>query len=93
MKTKWIYLISLLALVAAGTLYYYSVLAKNEPAYNGTDLSGAAADFSLLDQNGTPINFSDLRGKVVILTFMDSKCMDTCPITAVHFREVYKQLD
>ena len=24
---------------------------------------------------------------------MDSKCQDTCPLTAVHFREAYRQLD
>ena len=43
-------------------------------------------------QNGSRINLSDFQGKVVVLTFMDTKCTDTCPLTAVHFREVYRQL-
>jgi protein SCO1/2 len=38
-----------------------------------------AADFSLLDQNGSPVTLSQYRGHVVILTFIHSLCHDTCP--------------
>lgn len=61
--------------------------------YQGTELSGEAPGFQLTDQNGSVISLSDFRGKVVVLTFMDSKCQDTCPLTAAHFREAYKELD
>ena len=62
-------------------------------AYEGTELSGAAPDFRLTDQTGSIVSLSDFRGKVVVLTFMDSLCTDTCPITAAQFRETYRQLD
>lgn len=61
--------------------------------YQGTELSGEAPDFQLTDQNGSVVKLSHFRGKVVILTFMDSKCQDTCPLTAVHFRKAYRQFD
>ena len=42
--------------------------------YEGTSLDGPAADFRLKDQNGATIALSDFRGRVVVLTFMDSQC-------------------
>jgi len=38
-----------------------------------------AADFSLTDQDGRRITLSQYRGHVVILTFIHSRCHDTCP--------------
>lgn len=93
MNNKWIFLIIALAFIAGGFAYFFAWLPKNNQVYEGTELTGEALDFRLLDQNGTSVSLSDFRGKVVVLTFMDSQCTDTCPITAVHFREVYKQLD
>lgn len=61
-------------------------------AYQGTALDALAADFRLVDQNGENVALSDFRGKVVALTFMDSQCVDTCPKTAAHFRQVYRTL-
>ena len=93
MKNKWIYFILALALIAGGVAYFSLWLPKNDQVYEGTELSGAAHEFQLMDQNGSSVSLSDFQGKVVVLTFMDSKCTDTCPITVVHFREVYKRLD
>lgn len=56
-------------------------------------MSGVAPDFKLTDQNGSVIDLSDFRGKVVVLTFMDSKCKDTCPLTAAQLRQAYRQFD
>jgi protein SCO1 len=38
-----------------------------------------AANFSLVDQRGHRVTLSRDRGKVVVLTFIHSKCRDTCP--------------
>lgn len=43
-------------------------------------------DFSLRDQDGKPARLADYRGKVVILTFMYSRCRDTCPLQADQIR-------
>ena len=91
MKNWWIGLIVALVIVAGAAIYFFAS-SGNTQSYEGTQLSGEAADFQLTDQNGSTINLSDFRGKVVVLTFMDSKCTDTCPLTAAHFRETYRQL-
>lgn len=60
--------------------------------YAGTLLNSPAADFLLTDQTGTRISLSDFAGRLVVLTFFDSQCVDTCPVTAVHLRTAYQEL-
>ena len=38
------------------------------------------ADFSLTDQTGRPFRFQELRGKVVLVTFIYTTCSDVCPL-------------
>lgn len=60
--------------------------------YEGTMLDGAAADFQLLDQNGEEQSLSAFQGKIVVLSFMDSRCVDVCPLTALHLRQTSQAL-
>ncbi|MCI0549937.1 MAG: SCO family protein [Anaerolineae bacterium] len=93
MKNWRIWLI-LAGLVVVGIVGYLSpVFSEGTPPYEGTELTGEAPDFQLADQNGSAIKLSDFRGKVVVLTFMDSKCKDTCPLTGAHFRKAYGQFN
>ena len=53
----------------------------------GTEFSGttlepprAAPGFALTNQFGEPMSLQDLRGKVVVLTFLYSSCPDFCPL-------------
>lgn len=39
-------------------------------------------EFSLRDEEGRLVRSRDLRGKAVVLTFLDSQCEQTCPIVA-----------
>ncbi|MBJ7595267.1 MAG: SCO family protein [Candidatus Dormibacteraeota bacterium] len=39
-----------------------------------------APDFTLPDQAGTAVSLSSLRGKEVLITFMDPQCTAQCPI-------------
>jgi protein SCO1/2 len=50
--------------------------------YAGTRLDGTAPDFELLDQAGAVVGWRDFQGKVVALTFLDSRCRDVCPLTS-----------
>lgn len=93
MKRWRIWLISALIIIAGGVIYFLPSALDSASPYEGTELTGTATDFGLMDQNGAFVNFSDFRGKVVVLTFMDSQCKDTCPITGAHFRQAYGQLD
>src|SRR5579859_7295624 len=52
-------------------------------AIGGFPMPGnAAPDFNLTDQFGQSVTFSSLRGREVVLAFIDSKCTSICPLTA-----------
>ncbi len=76
-------LLSVIVLSACGP--NRPVSGEPEP-YEGTELSGAAPDFRLLDQQGAAIQLSELNGRVVVLAFLDPLCTDICPLTAQHIR-------
>lgn len=61
--------------------------------YQGTELAEPAPDFRLVDQNGAPVALSGFRGKVVVLAFFDSRCDETCPLTAAELRRVNRSLE
>ena len=46
-----------------------------------------APGFTLTDQHGRPVTLSSLRGKVVLLTFLDPVCVTDCPLIAQEFRQ------
>ena len=41
---------------------------------------GPAPDFALTSQDGASVALSDFRGKVVAVTFIFTRCTDTCPV-------------
>lgn len=60
--------------------------------YVGTPLTGTAPDFQLMNQHGAEISLSDFQGNIIVLVFMDSTCVDVCPLISLHLRAVYQQL-
>ncbi len=87
MKRQYIWMVALALILGGVSVFWF---ARNAPSanqsYGGTQLDDIASDFHLTDQIGSDVSLSDFRGKVVVLTFMDSQCKDTCPITGAHFR-------
>jgi cytochrome oxidase Cu insertion factor (SCO1/SenC/PrrC family) len=53
---------------------------------NAAPLDFKAPAFSLTDQNGKQVSLASLRGKVVLLTFLDPVCTSDCPAIAQEFR-------
>jgi cytochrome oxidase Cu insertion factor (SCO1/SenC/PrrC family) len=51
-----------------------------------TPLNFPAKGFQLTDQHGRTVSLASLRGKVVLLTFLDPVCTSTCPLIAQEFR-------
>ncbi|HEX5190334.1 MAG TPA: SCO family protein [Streptosporangiaceae bacterium] len=51
-----------------------------------------APGFTLTDQSGGPVSLASLRGRTVVLTFMDSHCTDICPLVSREFIDAYKDL-
>ena len=46
-----------------------------------------APAFQLTNQHGHPVSLASLRGKVVLLTFLDPVCTSDCPLIAQEFRQ------
>ena len=46
-----------------------------------------APAFTLTNQHGRPVSLASLRGKVVLLTFLDPVCTSDCPLIAQEFRQ------
>jgi len=59
---------------------------------NAAPLNFAAPAFTLTDQHGRQVSLASLRGKVVLLTFLDPVCTSDCPLIAQEFREADKVL-
>ena len=49
-------------------------------------LNFPAKPFQLTDQHGRTVSLASLRGKVVLLTFLDPVCTSDCPLIAQEFR-------
>ena len=47
---------------------------------------------TLTDQRGHTMSLASLRGKVVVLEFMDPHCTDICPIVSQEFVDAYHKL-
>lgn len=50
------------------------------------------ADFELRDDTGELVRSRDLRGKVVVVTFLDSQCTESCPLIAVQIARAVDRL-
>jgi protein SCO1/2 len=51
-----------------------------------------ALDFALLDQNGAGFTLASLRGKVVVVTFIYTKCNQACPLLTTKMASAQEQL-
>ncbi len=62
-------------------------------ASDTTKLDGEAApNFTLTDQTGQVHSLAAYRGRVVVLAFIDSRCTETCPLTAQALRIMQQDL-
>jgi cytochrome oxidase Cu insertion factor (SCO1/SenC/PrrC family) len=50
-------------------------------------LNFRAPAFQLTNQDGHQVSLASLRGKVVLLTFLDPVCVSDCPLIAQEFRQ------
>lgn len=81
-----------IVLVGAAPMALASVNRTADPivaeAIAGTSgtLDTPAPNFALTSQAGRPVTLSSLRGKVVLLTFLDPVCTTDCPLIAQEMR-------
>ena len=57
-----------------------------------TTVTKAAPSFTLTSYNGEQVSLSSLKGRPVILTFLDPVCYDTCPLMAQEIKQADLQL-
>jgi protein SCO1 len=69
--------------------------ADASPAYRGSrPPSGVkAADFRLRSYTGHEVALSDIRDKVLVLTFLDAQCKESCPVIAATGPRALASLD
>jgi len=60
-----------------GTVVIY---AGNMPPQQALPKIAPAPEFALTSQNGRQVRLADFRGKVVAVTFIFTRCTDTCPV-------------
>lgn len=53
---------------------------------------GAAPEFTLTDIDGKKLSLADLRGQVVALTFIFTRCTDTCPMLTAKLVSIQRKL-
>jgi cytochrome oxidase Cu insertion factor (SCO1/SenC/PrrC family) len=88
------------AVLLAGAVASVVLLRDGEPASSGTQgFRGieeppglTMPDFALRDQRARLVRTPDLRGKVVVLTFLETKCQAACPIVAGEIARTWKLL-
>ena len=51
-----------------------------------------APDFALTDQEGATLRMSDLKGKVLLVSFIFTTCSGTCPATTHRMDQVQREL-
>ena len=51
-----------------------------------------APAFTLRDQRGAPVSLAGLRGRPVLLTFLDSQCTQECPIQGRQLASILRRL-
>lgn len=64
------------------------------PRFDGPAIKGPRRppDFALVDQNGQRVELYALEGKVVLLTFLYTRCIDVCPLTAARLNGALRLL-
>ncbi len=53
---------------------------------------GRAPDFALTTQSGERLSLTDLRGKVLAVTFIYTSCKDTCPVLTAKMATLQRRL-
>lgn len=55
-------------------------------------LDEPAPDFALQDADGHPVALKNLRGKIVVLTFIYTRCPDICPLISERVAKIQRMI-
>jgi cytochrome oxidase Cu insertion factor (SCO1/SenC/PrrC family) len=101
-RLRWILGAAVLVLAAVAAALYLTGRSPGatpsvEPLLDGPAATWAAGKrlapaFRLTDQNGAAVSLAALRGRPVVVTFIDPLCRNYCPIEAQHLNTVVRSL-
>ena len=82
------------ALIGAGFAAQRLANSGAEDAYRGSrPPSGISLpDFALRDDSGAVVRSKELTGKAVIVTFLETRCTESCPIVAREIGQTFERL-
>jgi cytochrome oxidase Cu insertion factor (SCO1/SenC/PrrC family) len=82
--------------IVARVLHDRTAAAPALPAFHGQGVWAAgrrpAPSFVLRDQHGSLVSLASLRGRPVVLTFLDSKCTSECPLAGRELGSIMRRL-
>jgi len=67
-----------------------AVIAASRPAVVAAP--EAAPDFTLVNQDGATVRLGQFRGRLVLLSFLYTHCVDVCPLTTAKLATVQQGL-
>lgn len=80
-------------MVELGILSALCFLVGDNPASNSRlAVIRTAPDFALITHAGQPLRLSDLKGKVLLVSFIFTTCNGTCPATTHRLSQVHHEL-
>lgn len=82
----WLVILAALTGTLIGVLVPMLFIRHPSPSLGGGIVINAhsvlAPDFTLRDQRGATVSLAELRGSVIALTFLDTQCLNLCPLQA-----------
>ena len=88
-----------LALLVALAFLYSRMNAEasgpDQGAYRGSEPPARIVmpDFVLQDYEGKQVTSDSLLGRVVLLTFLDAQCKESCPVIAAQVAQTFGRMD
>ena len=83
-----VFLISLILLPGC----YEPAVEQNKDVFYGIDIDSKDVPmFTLITENGTEFNLSEYEGKVVVISFLFTRCPDVCPVVVQSLKWLSQQ--
>jgi len=86
-------LITLTSVHFTGCNTTQAALAASRPDEIWAPGARPAPDFALRDVGGSPVSLSQQRGRIVLLTFLDSACRQSCPVEGAELSQALRRFD
>ena len=79
-------------IIIAALTWFASVPGNTAAKGDSLPKIGPAPEFTLTTQDGNRLSLEELRGKVVVVTFIFASCTDTCPLLTAKMASLQSRL-